>query len=395
MDELPESLLIDILSRLDDSADVASCRVASKAFNTVFPDLRTINLYCSSRKSSISLKKVFVDLISKLRIVESVCICLQDAVDEEFAKEWLPRVSQSLNSLSLSGSLYQGLRPSNVLTLVSVSCHNLAELNLGSAWLSVRNLNPMPMLTSLTLSYTIVQDQHLNQFNKCFLNLQVLNLICVRGLKDPKIHHLKLQTCHWYDNNQLSLTLITPNLITLRIDCFCYTAFTPKSFENLKTLWLDSFYIGSLLSEFPITKTVENLTLDLGHEAVLVKESKLTLRKVFMVFPNVSSLCINSGAWLKLEACWNPEDWEISDGRKGLKMIRAYLMLVDPSLTFSYVACVLDQCVGLSVVSLLIHANVVDTESKSFMSECMARWPQLKWRWGIWGEYMKDSWITD
>ncbi|KAM0037242.1 putative F-box protein AUF1 [Helianthus debilis subsp. tardiflorus] len=112
MDELPESLLIDILSRLDDSADVASCRVASKAFNTVFPDLRTINLYCSSRKSSISLKKVFVDLISKLRIVESVCICLQDAVDEDFAKEWLPRVSQSLNSLSLSGSLYQGLRPS-------------------------------------------------------------------------------------------------------------------------------------------------------------------------------------------------------------------------------------------------------------------------------------------
>ncbi|KAF5812548.1 putative leucine-rich repeat domain superfamily, F-box-like domain superfamily [Helianthus annuus] len=321
MDELPESLLLEILSRLDNSADIASCRVASKALNTVFPDLRTINLYCSSRKSSISLKKVFVDLISKLRIVESVCICLQDAVDEDFAKEWLPRVSQSLNSLSLSGSLYQGLRPSNVLTLVSVSCHNLAELNLGSAWLSVRNLNPMPMLTSLTLSYTIVQDQHLNQFNKCFLNLQVLNLICVRGLKDPKIHHLNLQTCHWYDNNQLSLTLITPNLITLRIDCFC--------------------------------------------------------------------------AWLKLEACWNPEDWEISDGRKGLKTIRAYLMLVDPSLTFSYVACVLDQCVGLSVVSLLIHANVVDTESKSFMSECMARWPQLKWRWGIWGEYMKDTWITD
>ncbi|KAJ0799707.1 putative F-box protein AUF1 [Helianthus annuus] len=287
----------------------------------------------------------------------------------------------------------------------------------------------MPMLTTLTLSSTILQDQDLNQFNKCFPNLQVLNLICVRGLKDPKIHLLHLQTCYWsvIYHKQRSLTLITPNLITLRIECFCYTAihveapmlshfhlnlkegggghhssltyvaaFAPKSFENLKTLWLDSFYIGSLLSgEFPITKTVKNLTLDSGHEAVLVKESKLTLRKVFMVFPNVSSLCINSGAWLKLETCLNPEGWEISDGRKGLKTVRAYLLLVDQSLTFSYVACVLDQCVGLSVVSLLIHCDVVDTESKSFMSKCMARWPQLKWRWGIWGEYMKDTWITE
>ncbi|KAM0037241.1 putative F-box protein AUF1 [Helianthus debilis subsp. tardiflorus] len=214
-----------------------------------------------------------------------------------------------------------------------VAGHNLTKLNLSFAFLSVRNLNPMPTLTSLTLESTILEDKHLNKLNKCFPNLQFLKLVDVIGLKDPKIHLLNLQTCHWVVYGyQPSLTLITPNLITLRIECKHSTAihveapmlshyhlrlntgrhvaaiFTPKSFENLKTLWLDSFYIGSLLSEFPITKTVQNLTLDSEHEAVLVKESKLTLRKVFMVFPNVSSLCINSGAWLKLEACWNPED---------------------------------------------------------------------------------------
>ncbi|KAJ0606377.1 hypothetical protein HanHA89_Chr03g0084431 [Helianthus annuus] len=70
-------------------------------------------------------------------------------------------------------------------------------------------------------------------------------------------------------------------------------------------------------------------------------------------------------------------------------------MLVDPSLTFSYVACLLDQCVGLSVVSLLIHCGVDGTQCKSFMSKCMARWPGLKWRWGVWGKRMKDTWITD
>ncbi|KAJ0799709.1 putative F-box protein AUF1 [Helianthus annuus] len=175
-----------------------------------------------------------------------------------------------------------------------------------------------------------------------------------------------------------------------------HVAFTPKSFENLKTLWLESFCIGSLLSEFPITKTVQNLTLGSGKNAPTNEgDSKLTFGKVFTIFPNLSSLCVKSSVWLKLEACLNPEGWDILDGSKGLKTIYAYLMLVDPSLTFSYVARVLDQCVGLSVVSLLIHADVVDTESKSFISKCMVRWPQLKWRWGIWNEYVKDTWITN
>ncbi|KAJ0799712.1 putative F-box protein AUF1 [Helianthus annuus] len=361
MDKLPESLLLEILSRLDKSADVACCRVASKAFNKFFQELRSIKLLCS----------------------------------------WC-RTSGSISSSCFKKS------------------HNLAELNLRYAWLSVRNLNPMPMLTTLTLECTILQDQHLNQLNKCFPNLQVLELVGVDGLKDPKIHLLNLQTCHLdFFTDPSSLTLITRNLIKLRIkssylaaihvdapmlshfrlrlNTFTHVAeiFTPKSFENLKTLWLESFCIGSLLSEFPITKTVQNLTLGSGKNAPTnAGDSKLTLGKVFTIFPNLSSLCVKSSAWSELEACSNPEGWDILDGSKGLKTIYAYLMLVDPSLTFSYVACVLDQCIGLSVVSLLTHV-VVDTKFKSFMSKCMVRWPRLKWRWGIWSEYVKDTWITN
>ncbi|KAL9998952.1 putative F-box protein AUF1 [Helianthus debilis subsp. tardiflorus] len=278
------------------------------------------------------------------------------------------------------------------------------------------NLNPMPMLTSLTLELTILEDQHLNELNTCFPNLQVLNLVGVRELKDPKIHLLNLQTCHVvvYDYPP-SLTLITPNLITLKIECFMpvaihveapmlsdfhlslntlkhAVAFSPKTFEKLKTLWLGSLYTGSLLSEFPTTKTVETLTLDSRNQELRdARDSKLTIRKVFTVFPNVSSLCIYSGAWSELEACLNAEDWEILDGRKGLKTICAYLDLVDPSLTFSSVCRVLDQCVGLTDVSLLIHGDVADPESSIFMSKCMARWPGLKWRWRIWSDDIEDS----
>ncbi|MFS7916743.1 putative leucine-rich repeat domain superfamily, F-box-like domain superfamily [Helianthus anomalus] len=423
MDKLPESLLLEILSRFDDSADVACCRVASKAFNNVFPDIRSINLVCScswcgtsGSVSSSCFKKVFLDLISKLRVVESVCIRLHDPVgvdpvDANFVKAWLPRVSQTLKSLSLFGL------PLNVLPLISKYCHNLVELNLGYGWMSVYNLNPMPMLTTLTLAHSFLEEQDLNRFNKCFPNLQVLKLVGITGLKDPKIHLLNLQTCHWSEyHSQLPLTLITPNLITLKIECPCYTAIhieapmlshfhlsvdnpkvhkhpgagalTAQKFENLKTLWLESFHVGFLLSEFPTIKTVETLILDSRNKVPrYARESKLTLGKVFRVFPNVSCLRVNSGAWSELEACLNPEGWEILDGRiAGLKTICAYLKLFDPLLTFSYVAYVLDQCVGLSVVSLFIPCNVVDAESKSFMSACMARWPGLKWRWGIWGE---------
>ncbi|KAJ0799737.1 putative F-box protein AUF1 [Helianthus annuus] len=394
MDRLPESLLLQILSRLDDSADVARCLVASKAFDAVFPDLRSINLRRSKNWYKVCgkhLKKAFVDFISRLRIVESVCIRLDendeedadfDPTDGYFVKEWLPRVSESLQSLSLSVN-----STPSMLDVHRMFCSSFLRL-----------------------------DQHLNELNKCLPNLQVLKLVGSTELKDPKIHLLNLQTCHWsVYNHHTSLTLITPNLITLTIECIyppalrveapmlshfhlCIAdlsrprAFTAKKFEHLKTLWLNSLYLCILLSDFLTTETIEYLTLGSRHRAP--RNSKLTLGKVFMVFPNLTSLCLKPSAWSELEACLNPEGWEILDGRKGLKTISAYLMLDDPSLTFSSVSRVLDQCVGLSEVSLFIHADVIATESKSFMSKCMARWPGLKWRWGIWSEDMKDSWYV-
>ncbi|KAK9077601.1 hypothetical protein SSX86_005938 [Deinandra increscens subsp. villosa] len=371
MDKLPHSLLLQILSRLDDSADVARCRVASKEFDAVFPALRSINLRCSPEwyeKVPASprikpLKTVFLDLISKLETVESVFIDLESLIvyliniprgsrDDDFsitdgdvAKEWLPRVSVSLKSLSILdfSSHRASILKSNVLPLISAYCHNLVNLELRCAWLSMHNMNPMPMLTSLTLSFTRLEDQHLNELNRF-------------------LHYLE-------------------------------SALFLNEFENLRTLRLTSYYIGSFLSQFPITKTVEDLTLYSEHKALTVAE--FTLGKVFAVFPNVTSLRINSVAWLDLEACLNTEGWGIPDGGKGLKKIHAYLKFVDPSLTFASVVCVLDQCVGLSEVSLLIHGGVVGTVSKGFMSKCMARWPGLKWRWGTWSELTEDSWITN
>ncbi|KAJ0751675.1 putative F-box protein AUF1 [Helianthus annuus] len=451
MDKLPHALLLEILSRLTDSADVARCRLASKSFNSLSSDLRSINLQCSliryiksrsrvsnssnSHQSITPFKSIFINLLSNLRIVESVCIGTEkplrdvsyDDVEDEaddlfltdgdFVLEWLPRVCSELKLLSISDFWIQSCwRRSNLLPLVSKYCHNLIELEVKNAWLSVDNLNPMPMLTTLTLEFIRLDDEDLTEFNKCFSNLQVLNLIGVGGFKQPKIHLHNLKTCHWaVSNAPSSLAIITPNLVTLKLECIrpvslCIEApklsnfhlafdhadaFSVKQFENLRNFWVECLYIDSLLLNFPVTQTVEDLTLDSRNwTRGVVKDSLFTFEKVFTVFPNMSSLCIKSSAWLELESSYNPLGWDW-DGRNGFKKLCVYLLLVDPSLTFSSVSCVLDQCIGLSEVSLLIHRDVVGNVSKSFISKCTARWPNLKWRWGVWKEGMEDSWLTD
>nr|KAJ0195130.1 hypothetical protein LSAT_V11C700358100 [Lactuca sativa]KAJ0197983.1 hypothetical protein LSAT_V11C700358090 [Lactuca sativa] len=94
MENLLESLALEILSRLDDSETVACCRMASKTFNSVFPGLQFINLqwrlkwYLESRsrvsssssfsRFTPSLKRVFLNLVSNLSALESVHIGVED-----------------------------------------------------------------------------------------------------------------------------------------------------------------------------------------------------------------------------------------------------------------------------------------------------------------------------
>lgn len=157
MDNLPAALVFQILSRLDDSADVACCRAAWKTFDTVAPDLPWINLQYplkryielrsrdsdSSSSSSLPspLKTIILHLISNSRSLESVHIGAENLpldvshadvedygddmylTDGAFVKEWLPRVSGTLKSLSISDFwVHSGWRRSEVLPLVSTCC---------------------------------------------------------------------------------------------------------------------------------------------------------------------------------------------------------------------------------------------------------------------------------
>lgn len=274
----------------------------------------------------------------------------------------------------------------------------------------------MPKLTSLTLEFIRLDDEDLDMVNSCFPSLQVLNLIGVGGLKEPKIHLMNLKSCHWtVSNAPWSLTLIAPNLVTLKLECVRPWAlvieapllshfdlaiqmavkFEVKEFCSLKTLWLESSYLRDVLDNFSFGRTVKYLTVDSPKLGRPVEKSKFSLEELFNVFPSVSSLTLGSGAWSELETSDSAKGSEARGKRKGLKEITAYLVLVDPETALSFLCSVLESCSNLSDVALLIHRDVVSTVSRNFMSRSMAHFPRVRWRWGMWKEGMKDAWISD
>lgn len=153
MDHLPQSLIIEILSRLNDSTELARCRLASKTLDDLAREVRSIHLQCSldryaksrlpeTRSLITPFKTIFKNLISNSRVaVESVSIGVEkplravsyDDVEDEsddlfltesnFVREWLPEIRGGLRSISVSDFWVQSCwRRSDVLALVSSYC---------------------------------------------------------------------------------------------------------------------------------------------------------------------------------------------------------------------------------------------------------------------------------
>ncbi|KAL8037726.1 hypothetical protein ABFX02_11G057100 [Erythranthe guttata] len=451
MDDLPPPILLEILRRLGDSADVARCRVSSKTLNSLAAELRSVNLhwsylrYAKSRSPPTTrsppitpFKEVFSKLVSELRIVESVSIgvekplrfaAYEDIEDEDddlflsdagFVKAWIPRVCGDLVSLSISDFWVQSCwRRSDVLSLISSYCLKLVELEIKNAWLSVDSLTPMPNLTTLTLEFIRLDDENLEKVNECFPCLQVLNLIGVGGLKEPKIHLTRLKTCQWtLSNAPISISIIAPNLIELTLTCVKpkllsieapllsqlslslenASNFKVKEFSRLRKLHLESTSLRNLLATFPFGKTVNNLTAVSTRWEVPVGVCKSIFELLLCAFPNVSSLTLTAGVWSEFEAYPGLGGLEFRVRMEGLKEITAYLTVNDIEVTLATIVSLLDSCSGISDISMFIHRDVVSHVTSSLISRCvyhMAHRASLRWKWGMWKEGTKDAWISD
>lgn len=386
-------------------------------------------------------KAIFNKLISNSVVtIESVSIGVEnslrglpyDDVEDEsddlfltesgFVKDWLVKIGEGLKALSVSDFWVQSCwRRSNVLPIISSYCHSLLELEVKNAWLSVDGLNPMPMLTKLTLEFIRLDDEDLDRLNECFPSLQVLNLIGVGGLTDPKIHLLNLKACHWtVSNAPLSLTIFAPNLSNLELKCakprklsidapllsYFHLSleragqFKVEELKTLKTLHLESSDLCYLLCTFPFSTTIQNLTLD-SPKCGPVEMTKFSLLKVFSVFPDVSSLTLGSGVWSELMMCPSAPLTPVAESlrarriMKGLKQIIAYLVLGDIDITLSFISYVLGKCSNLSDMALFIHRDVDTSVASSLISSCVTQCSRVRWRWGTWKEGTKDCWISD
>jgi len=294
--------------------------------------------------------------------------------------------------------------------------HRLLELEMKNAWLSVDGLKAMPTLTSLTLEFIRLDDEDLNKVNDCFPSLQVLNLVGVGGLKEPKIHLLHLRTCQWtVSNAPLSLTIFAPNLVRLELKCIKprflvletpllsdfhlslekADEFRVKEFPYLKTLQLESSSLCSLIGMFPSGKTIKKLKVESMKRAEPVKIAKFSLEALFDIFPNLSSLTLGPGAWSEVETCFCTGGLEGRTGMTVLKEIYAHLLVYDIDVTLSFIFSVLDKCVNLSDMALLIHRGVDSSVASNLISRCTADRPRVRWRWGTWKEGTKDSWVSD
>lgn len=273
-------------------------------------------------------------------------------------------------------------------------------------------LTPLPKLTSLTLEFIRLDDEDLNKINTCFPSLQVLHLLGVGGLKDPKIKLLHLKTCHWTVSNvPLTLSIFAPCLEKLKLRCikprslileapllsdFSLSIVQADSYEfahlsNLRSLQLSSPNLCSLIEAFPSCSAVENLTLN----SLWIKDSNsggtLTGNTcpeiLFKNFPSVSSLTVGPGSvgfgfWFQGLGCENQPWDEIS----WLKELTLYLAVFEIGITESSISSVLSKSSNLEEMTVLVHEDVDLKLARSGLLRLSSHWSRVRWKMGTWKE---------
>ncbi|KFK29502.1 hypothetical protein AALP_AA7G142700 [Arabis alpina] len=446
MNELPRELLVNILSRLNDSAALARCRVASKTLNSLWREIRSVNLICTlsrySKSRSIAVtpfKTIFKSLIEDSRNIRSVSVGVDKALREitfddlndedsdelyltcvDFVKEWLPRVCEDLEILSISDFWIQSCwRNSEILALVSSNCSKLVKLEVKNAWLSVVGLTQMPNLRHLTLEFIRLDDENLEKINDCFSFLQVLNLIGVGGLKEPRIHFLHLKSCHWtVSNAPLSLAIVAPNLIELKLKCNRPKSLlleTPKlvnfylsvedtkgvsfaEFQYLNTLELISPDMFRLISNTHFGNKIRKLAMDSVKSIEQSERLEHGLGTLLEAFPAIISLSLSPVTWSNIETHFQSKGLVGMKGTDTLKQITARLLTPDHTnvhQTVSFIVSILNNCRCLTDMRLMIHQDTDLSVRTHLISACTMSYPRMRWKWGIWSEGGEDIWDSN
>ncbi|KAL9242037.1 hypothetical protein vseg_016082 [Gypsophila vaccaria] len=440
MENLPQTLLTEILTRLTDSSDLTRCRLVSKPLNSASYDVNAFRFFCSYDRytksqaypSKTRFKPAVTRLVTQLSQLESVSLGVDnslsglDSEDGEeddlhltetgFVSGWLDCVKDRLRRFSVVDFWVQASwRRSNLLSLISTHCHRLNVLEIKNAWLSVEGLTTMSSLTSLTLEYVRLDDENLSALNACFPCLETLNLIGVGVLLDPKICLQHLRSCQWtISNAPVSLTIVAPKLVNLKLECVrprslvletpslsdfhlvleTTGSFNTRNLPHLHKLQLKSNFLHDLIHSFPLSEAVKQLRIDSIKRFKHVEREKPNLELLFDVFPNINSLSLGPEAYSDIEASFSVGMLQERKGIKCLKDFTAHLVITDIEVTLSFISSIVDNCDNLSAISLLVHRELDPVHTRYLMSKCEALCSRAHWKWGFWKEDRKDVWIS-
>ncbi|CAA7397302.1 unnamed protein product [Spirodela intermedia] len=423
MDDLPSAIVVEILSRVNDSSDLARCRLVSRNFRSLSYDVRAISIICShdrfarsrapeTRSLTFPFKSVVDNLVSLLRDrqLESLSLgveefftdgnCEFDESDDlhltatDFVSRWLPGIGRQLRLLSISDLWLQSCwRQSEVLALISDCCEHLLSLEVRKAWLSVEGLKPMPALASLTLEIIRLDDEDLEKMNACFPSLEHLNLIGVGGLKQPKIHLPRLKTCRWTASHvPFSIAVHAPLLTDLNLVCVSPRVLSLRT-PSLRRLHLKVKQVG--LVEADRLLHLNSLTLDSssGLQSLLRslaagddadnEAEEAPLVDLTTAFPNLEELEMLPSASLDLAAPSAIPKPVFVPARRRLRRLTLHLQELPISLAAS-IYSVLLACGHPQSIVILLHGNLPNEEEPSvdsFVSVCANDFPHIKWSW--------------
>ncbi|KAG9455573.1 hypothetical protein H6P81_000081 [Aristolochia fimbriata] len=430
MDELPQLILIEILSRLHDAADLSRCRVASKTLNHLSGDVHALTIICSSDRVlktrspgpyritpfraywMTPFKSIVSSLIFRPKRLRSISIGFENThvrinddreveaddlwlTSVDFVSEWLPIIGSGLSSLSISDFWNQSCRrESRVLRLISNSSEG-----------RLLNTDEVGSKSSRTRRH---DDEYLKKVNECFPSLRVLKLIRVEGIAEHTIHLLQLRICHWTGSNvPMSLTVHAPNLIELKLQCVqpislvikspllsVFDLSTEKSvhfidieeFCNLKTLKIHTHGFNDPMMMIPWGKAVESLVLD----APKWDETDLwelgSIERLIFTFPYLKSVVLGPTVCYELQCCFEAGGPSLclTHGWDNLKKLWIQLVIENVGLTYSFFCFVLNLSPVVSDVEAVVHWKVADNFQHSFKAKCAKDYPRIKWSWSEW-----------
>ncbi|KAI0487997.1 hypothetical protein KFK09_027820 [Dendrobium nobile] len=453
MEDLPPSILVEILSRFGDSTDLARCRLASRTLRLLSADVRSISVVCSrerflrarapaTREHTVPFRSLVFNLLSFLSrsdggcALRSLSLSVEEpdaaSADEEeddggfddgddlhltaadFLSQWLPLVALGLTSLSIGDYWCQACwRPSTAFHLILEQCSNLLNLEMKNASLSVAGLKPMLNLITLRLEFIRLDDEDLDKVNECFPSLQILKLIGVGGLRKPKIALTQLRICHWTVSNfPLSLAIHAPNLVELKLECVepkYLVLETPLlsqidlkikkpgghikvgSFLCLKSVRMETSYLKGIKQLFEGCQAVKKLELqEFNSSKIDESVEKFTVLDIISTFPNVDDLKLGPGAWNQLETSFvGCRDSYISCEWRNLKSLT--IKLPPGDLNIATLSILLKFCIPSCEVAVFLHKDSPDCTKNRIIARCAGNFPRYKWKWGIWKETCLDS----